>query len=133
VRIIYIYILSFCLLLFGGYCGAYAGNHHTPHGYAQAQRMQKTQQAKVTITGPGVNTLTNTISSDEKRSILTVEDEDDDIAFSRKYVLLTNYFISVVYAAFLIYCCNYFTKRSHVRRQLSTVGSKYIFQGSLRI
>lgn len=133
VRIIFIYILSFCLILFGGYRYAHGGTTHNPAGYTSAKHIEKAQQVKFVNTGQDLTLVNTTLSADDKFSIFSIE-EDDDIVFSRKYVLLENFFITLAYASFLICFYSFFKNSLRFRtRLLATRLCTYLLQGALRI
>ena len=132
-KIAYLYILSLCFLLLGGYCAAY-GILHSDGGHPATKRMGKTQLIKLPVVNQDPVISHNGLPLDTKQTILTVETEDDDSGFRRKFTLLATCLVILSAASFLNYLFKYFKNRLYSFKQLSTVGSyKYILQGVLRI
>jgi hypothetical protein len=128
-RTVLIYMLSLALLVLGGYHYVTGATNHRRHPVrfiisAEKFRFANTDQAH----------LDNTISSEDKQSIFNVEDEDEDFVFSRKYLQLTGYFVTLFYAAFLLYSLKNLKKRLLIVTRLIFAGpQRYILQGALLI
>ena len=132
-KIAYLYILSLCFLLLGGYCAAY-GILPSDGGHPATKRMGKTQLIKLPVVNQDPVISHNGLPLDTKQTILTVETEDDDSGFRRKFTLLATWLVILSFASFLNYLFKYFKNRLYSFKQLSTVGSyKYLLQGALRI
>ena len=132
-KIAYLYILSLCFLLLGGYCAAY-GILPNEGGRPANKRIGKTQLVKLPVISRDPVISHNGLPLDSKETILTVETEDDDSGFRRKFTLLATYLVILSFASFLNYLFAYFKTRLYSFKQLLTVGSyKYLLQGALRI
>jgi hypothetical protein len=133
VKIVFVYLLSCCLILFGGYRYAHGGTHRTHSGYSAAKHIEKAQQVKFTHTGEDLTVVNSTLSTDDKLSIFSLED-DDDVVFSRKYVLLENYFVTLAYASLLVYFYNDFKNRLYNSKLIYAARPcTFLLQGALRI
>ena len=132
-KIACLYILSLCFLLLGGYCAAY-GIVPDQGSHPATKRIGKTQLVKFTNTNQDPIITHNTLPLEDKQTIVSVANEDDDSGFRRKYVLIATCVIALAYISFFNYLFNHFKNRLYSYRQLFTVSSyKYLLQGALRI
>ena len=132
-KIAHLYILSLCFLLLGGYCAAY-GIVPDQGSHPATKRIGKTQLVKFTNTNQDPIITHNTLPLEDKQTIVSVANEDDDSGFRRKYVLIATCVIALAYISFFNYLFNHFKNRLYSYRQLFTVSSyKYLLQGALRI
>jgi hypothetical protein len=132
-KIAYLYILSLCFLLLGGYCAAY-GILPNEGGHPANKRIGKTQLVKLPIANQDPVISHTGLPVDSKETILTVETEDDDTGFRRKFTLLATYLIVFSFASFSNYLFKYFSNRLYCYKQLLSLDSyKYLLQGALRI
>jgi hypothetical protein len=132
-KIAYLYILSLCFLLLGGYCAAY-GILPNDSSHPATKRMGKTQLVKLPVVNQDPVISHNGLPLDTKETILTVEAEDDDTGFRRKFTLLATFLVVLSYASFLNYLYKFFKTRLYSFKQLIPAGSyKYLLQGALRI
>jgi len=130
-KIAYLYILSLCFLLLGGYCAAYG---ILPNARPANKRIGKTQLVKLPVVNQDPVISHNGLPLDSKQTILTVETEDEDTGFRRKFTLLATCLVILSFSSFLNYLFKYFKNRLYSFKQLLTVGSyKYLLQGALRI
>lgn len=133
-KIACLYILSLCLLMFGRYCYANDLIQHDSNGHLVAKHIGKMQAFKFANIHQDPTVFTNSTPTVNKETIVSVETEDDDMGFRRKFVLIANYCVLLANASFLIYFFNYFKRRLYYFTPLFTVSSsKYILQGALRI
>jgi hypothetical protein len=132
-KIAYLYILSLCFLLLGGYCAAY-GILPNDHNRPANKRIGKTQLVKLPVINRDPVISHNGLPLDGKQTVLTLENEDDDTGFRRKFTLLATCLVVLSFASFLNYLFAYFKARLYSFKQLLTTGSsKYLLQGALRI
>ena len=132
-KIAHLYILSLCFLLLGGYCAAY-GIIPNDASRPANKRIGKTQLVKIPVINQDPVISNNVLPLDSKQTLLTVETEDDDTGFRRKFTLLATCLVILSFASFLNYLFKYFKNRLYSYSQLLTVGSyKYLLQGALRI
>ncbi|GAB2976557.1 hypothetical protein GCM10027049_09290 [Mucilaginibacter puniceus] len=132
-KIAYLYILSLCFLLLGGYCAAY-GILPNDNSRPATKRIGKTQLVKLPVVNQDPVITHNTLPLDDKQTIVSVVNDDDDFGFRRRYVLLVTSLVILAYASFLNYLYKYFKNRLYSYKQLLTVGAyKYLLQGALRI
>ncbi|MGY4385299.1 hypothetical protein ACVWYN_002337 [Pedobacter sp. UYP24] len=126
--------LSLCFFLFKGYDSIYKRLHYGTHHSIIAQQIDKKKLLNTEVSNHK-SILTNHNSvSEKKEDFLSVEDDDEDIAIARKYVLLTNYYITLAYVSVFILFCRQLKSRLPFGSQLlHTSSNKYILQRSLRI
>jgi|GEM_PF-672828 len=144
-KVVIVFFLSLCFLLLKGHTDVYADvQHHSPgysivyhdsFSYAPAQYIEKKQQAQLENIDRNFPVIKDNSLNDKKEEFVSLEeDDDDDSVFSRKYVLLAKYFITLTYASILICFYNYFKNRLPFCRHLSYSSSyKYILQRVLRL
>jgi hypothetical protein len=120
VAAVFFLFLSF-LLLRTGFC------------HSAAQHTKKTLQTELKNTDQGFHVIKNTSLSEKKEDFISIED-DDDLASTRKYVLVVKSFITVAYTSILIDFYNTFKNRLPFCKHLSYTSSyKYILQRVLRL
>ncbi|WP_316791870.1 hypothetical protein [Pedobacter frigoris] len=130
--IVFVLFLSFQLLK--GNDTACAGVHQNSNKYSPAQQIKKQQPARLGSENPGFPVVKNTNLSEQKEEFVTLEDENDDLVFSRKYVLAAKFFITLAYASVLVYFYQQFKNRLPFCKHLSYTSSyKYILQRVLRL
>ncbi len=105
-----LYILCFCFLLIGGYCAAY-GNLPNDSGRPANKRIGKTQLIKLPVTNQDPIISHNGLPLGSKQTIVTVESEDDDTGFRRKFSLIATCLVIFSFASFLNYLYSYFKNR----------------------
>jgi len=128
-RAAYLFIIAMCFLFLGGNNYACSGLHHSNLN-APVQHGQK-HQIRFTDNNRGRTYVKSTNLNDKKDILLDVEDEDDHIVFSGKYVLLANF----TFALFLSYLfCSYIKSSLPSGIHFHYVSSyKYLLQRALRI
>lgn len=127
------FFLSLCFLLLGRYDAVHAGDYHLGN-QLPAQQIEKTQLTKLRNTNQAFSLVKSNHLIEKREDLMSAEDEVEDLVFSRKYVLLSKYFITLACASLLIYCCSYFKNRLPFCKHLSYASSyKYILQRVLRI
>jgi hypothetical protein len=128
---VFIYILTTCLLLFWGHGETFAyphdsGTAHFSVPYTKSQGTQRTSHH---------HHLSKKILTPEvEKDLTSVESEDTDIAFNRKYTLLPSYYLALSYT--LLYNQAY-----HISERLPSFSFRpvypapdiYILQRTLRI
>lgn len=133
-KIACLYILSISLILFGKYCYSYGNVHRGNNGYTVAKNIGKSQLVKFPIVNQDPVITNNTLPLDSKQSIFSVENEDDDFGFRRRYVLLAACVLIMAYATLFKYLFKHFKNRPYSNKQIITAGNyKYLLQGALRI
>jgi hypothetical protein len=129
-KIVLIYVLSLALLLVGGYRYVSAATHHNHHFskfIVSAEKFKYTKAEQQSY-------IVKTIASDDKQSIFSVEDEDEDTTFNRKSLQLIGYCVTLFFAAFLFYSLKKSKKRLlYVTRLNFATPQRYILQGALLI
>jgi hypothetical protein len=127
-KTVLIYMLTLALFLVGGYHHVDAATRHFNHVSKFVADSKNNRLAP-----PQQHFIQTTVSADDKQSIFSVEDEDEDSSVSRKYVQL-NHFVTLFCAIFLFYFC-YVSKRQllHVSRLIIVRLQPYLLQGALRI
>jgi len=128
-RTVLIYTLSLALLLLGGYhhVNGASTRHHLSKFIISAEKFKfaKAEQQHASVG--------KTMVSDDKQSIFSIE-EDEDFVFSRKFLQLTGYFITLFFAAFLLNSLKTLKKRLlYVTRLNFARPQMYILQGALLI
>jgi len=129
-----LFLYSFFLLL-SGHQHAYAGGHHARIcSYSPAQHVAKVEAAKFGHVNQIFPIIKDNSLNEKREDFVSVEDDDDDLIFSRKNVLLVRYFFTLAYASILIAFYSYFKNRLPFCKHLSYSSSyKYILQRVLRI
>src|SRR5690349_20503051 len=94
------------LLLRSGFC------------YSAAQHIEKVQQTKYGNTDQSFHVIKKTSSSDKKEDFISVED-DDDLASTRKHVLVVKNIITIAYTSILIDFYDNFKNRLPFCKHLS--------------
>ncbi|WP_316819135.1 hypothetical protein [Pedobacter nyackensis] len=130
-----VFFFSLCFLLLKGHTDVYAAIHDDSFSYSSAQHVEKKQQTHLETTNQDLPVIKDASLNSKKDEFVSLENEDDDDSmFSRKYVLLTKYFITLAYASVLVCFYNYFKNRLPFCRHLSYSSSyKYILQRVLRL
>ncbi|MDB5120740.1 MAG: hypothetical protein JWN56_1958 [Sphingobacteriales bacterium] len=131
-RVAYLFFLSLCFLLLGGCNYGYNGAHHN-RSYSQVQTPETIQKVKVVNLSQDFPVITNASLSEEKAYIVSFEDEDEDLDFARKYVLLAKCFFILSYSFIFSSFYNYFKDTLPFCKHLSYCSYKYILQRVLRI
>lgn len=133
-RVAIVFLLFLCFLLLKGYGDVYAGAHHNRVGYILAGQIYKTQQKKSLIANQGAQLMKNSNLNEKKEDLISVEDDDEEPVFNRKYVVLVKYFITLAWASVLIHFYSCFKNRLPFCKHLSYASSyKYILQRVLRL
>ena len=131
-KLAYLLFFSVCFILFGGYyCGYANTSHESRNSLSQTFAGSKNVQS-VNVNLP-IAVFGNTGLSEDKAYILSFEDEDEDLDFSRRYVLLVKCFVilSCSFTFSIFYKCNRDTLPFFTH--LSYCFYKYILQRVLRI
>lgn len=133
-KVAIVFFLSLCFLLLKGHTDVYADIHHNSASYS-TQYIEKKQQTQLENTNRNFPVIKDNGLTDKREDFISLEDEDDDdFAFSRKYVLLAKYFITLAYASILICFYKHLKNRLPFCRHLSYSSSyKYLLQRSLRL
>lgn len=127
------FVLFLSFLLLKGNDMAYAGIRQNSK-YSPAQQINKTQPTRLGSADPGFPIIKHTSQNEQKEEFVTLEDENEDLVFNRKYVLLAKYFVTLTYASALICYCQHFKNRLPFCKHLSYTSSyKYILQRVLRL
>lgn len=133
-RVLYLFFIFLCFLLLGSCNYAYAGANHHNTGYSVVQNIEKRQQIKFANTNQDYLIIKNGSLSDDDDYLIDVEDEDENVVFASKYVILTKCFLALSHTLILNYLYSPFKDRLLVcRRLIYTSSYKYILQRTLRI
>lgn len=132
-RVVVIFSLLLFSFLVGSHDTVYAGVGHGNTYYSQAQLSEKAQRQKPGKLEQKRIIKKNTILNEDEE-FFGIENENDGPVFSRKYVLLAESSVIVVYASILFCFYHYQKKRLPFCKHLSyTASYKYILQRTLRI
>ncbi len=133
-KVIAVLFLSLCFFLLKGYDSIYTKLHYDTHHFTVAQEINKKQLLHPEVANLKPLFINNSTFSEKKEDFLSVEDDDEDLVFARKYVLISNFFITLAYVSFFIIFCRHLKSLFPFDRQLlHTSSNKYILQRSLRI
>jgi hypothetical protein len=133
-KIAFLYILSLCLLMVGMYSYANDIVHHGSNAPLTAKHIGKMETFKFASIQQDPTVFSNSNPTLTDQILVSVENEDDDTSFRRKFTLLANFLIVLAGTLFLTYFFNYFKRLLYDARQLFTARTyKYILQGALRI
>ena len=133
-KIAFLYILSLCLLLVGKYSYANDVVQHGSDANLKAKHIGKMQTFKFASIHRDPTVFTNSTPALTDQVLVSVESEDDDTSFRRKYTLLANFLIVLIGTSFLSYFFSNHKRLFYNSRQLYAVSLyKYILQGALRI
>jgi len=130
----FIFFLSLIFLLLRGNDCAHARAQFDREGYAQTFRNQQHDNSSSLIHNLTVSK--KNAESEKQESIVSIEseNEDEDLTFTRKYVVLAQFFITLSYTTFLLLLGNYLKNElPHCRHLSYTSSNKYILQRVLRI
>jgi len=129
-----IFFLSLCFLLIKGNDDAYATFLQKKPASSPVQKIEKRLERKFGSANQGFPVFRNNTFKEQKEDFISLEDDDEELTFSRKYVLLAKYFVVLAYTALLACCYNYFKSRLPFCWHLSYISThKYILQRVLRI
>ena len=133
-KIAFLYILSLCLLLVGKYSYANDVAQHGSDAHLTAKHIGKMQSFKFASIQKDPAVFSNSNPTITDQVLVSVESEDDDTSFRRKYTLLANFLIVLIGTSFLSYFFSNHKRLFYNSRQLYAVSLyKYILQGALRI
>lgn len=131
-KVLYLFIISLCFLLLGGYSNAHAGTHHQTN-FSSVKHTQRAQQIKLADSVRAHTVLKGAGKSEEPKFLISNEDEDESLS-ARKHVLLVKYSLVVAYTFILSYLLSFFKERLPFCSHLPYISScKYIAQRALRI
>ncbi|MHA4894325.1 hypothetical protein ACXZ1K_06200 [Pedobacter sp. PWIIR3] len=133
-KVIAVFFLSLCFFLTNGYNSVYADLQNGLDNNVSLNTIIPNQHLSPEIANHKSILIKHNRFGEKKEDFLTVEDDDEDLVLARKYVLLTNYFITIAYVSlFLLFCRHLKNHLSIGRHLIHTSSSKYILQRSLRI
>lgn len=128
-----VFFLSLCFLLLKGYNYAHAEIPHTTPGYTAGHSFEKLNQIKLARPDQDHFSITSNSTNQKKEELISLEIEDEDLSFSRKYIL-TRCLLALIYASALFFLASYLKKRLPYCWHLSYTSSfKYILERALRI
>jgi hypothetical protein len=128
-----VFFLFLCFLLLKGYDYASAGVHHAGPHYSSAHYIEKSNQVKFESTNQKFPVIISHSLSEKKEELISLENEDEDLSFTRKYVL-ADCILALIFAWFLLFPGTYLKKRLPFCWHLSYTSSyKYILERALRI
>ncbi|WP_158829225.1 hypothetical protein [Mucilaginibacter lacusdianchii] len=130
----YLFFIALCFLLLRGDSYAYARAHHNALCYSPAQHTDKQNQIKAAVKNQDGTVVTSASSKEVNDYLISVEDDDENTVFARKFMLPAKYFIILSYILVLSTFYTYVKKRLPFCIHLSYIDScKYLVQRSLRI
>jgi hypothetical protein len=128
-KTVLIFTLTLALFLLGGYHPVGAT---TKHCHRASKFVADANKTRLTLTQQH-SSIHTAVSTDDKQNIFSIEDEDEDSSFSRKYVQL-NQFVTLFCVAYLFYICYISKKQLLCLSRLFIVRLQpYLLQGALRI
>jgi hypothetical protein len=128
-----IFFLFLCVFLFKGNNHTYVWVPHNKICQSAAQNSQNVQQTNSENIKQSFSAINNNSLSEKKEYLISVEDEDDDVVFTRKYVLLAKSFIALTYSTLIYFHTCFKICLTFCRHFCYTSSYKYILQGVLRI
>lgn len=131
-RVIVIFLFALCSLLVRSCDTAYAGAQYDRINYSQFLYSGKKVKVNFTHVAHGLTLKKDTSLSEEKEYFISIEGEDGDFVFARKYVSLANHLTTPSYSLSLIYSCS-FKDLPFCKHLSHTFSCKYITQRVLRI
>jgi hypothetical protein len=133
-RAVYIFLVCFSFLLLRGYHHAYSATHHHKICYSPAQHIDDKRELQSARASKKTASLTNSQGGNAGESFLSVENEDDDQVFTRKFVVLARYLFILAYILVLGRYCSRLKPGLPFWKLFSNAYSdKLILQGILRI
>jgi len=133
-RVVILVLLFVSSLVLRAHNNVYAGVQHNSICYARIQNTGKTEKPASVNAVHGLTIAKNADLNEKNDEFFSIENEDDIPVFARKYVLLGDSAITVVYTSILN--CFYYYLKAHLLfcKHLSfTSANKYILQRVLRI
>lgn len=123
-----VYIVTTCLLLFWGHGETFAFPHDSGTAHFSVP-YTKTQHPSYTH-----HLSKKNVSSELEKDLTSIESEDTDIAFNRKYTLLPSYYLVLSYTLLYKQAYNETTQLPSCSLNLTYhAPDKYILQRALRI
>ena len=108
--------------------------HHNTSFYSAARTFEKKEQIKFGRINQNFPLVKFNTFSDRDEDFISIENEDDDFAFSRKQILPARALTTLICSAVLVHFYNYSKNRLPFCRHLSYTSSfKYILQRVLRL
>lgn len=133
-RIVFLFLISFCFLSFGDCNCVYAGTPHNKTHYLPAQNIEKTQQVNFAPSNLDYTIIKNVDLTDEQDYLNDLEDEDENLVSASRYILLARVFLTFSCTFILSFLYSSAKGRLPFCGHLSYISSyKYIIQRSLRI
>ena len=128
------FMLSVLLFLLGGINSAFAVSHHTKTPVSSSQHVEKIRSPRVgdgNLCNPAVEINR---FSEKKNDFISIEDDDEEVNFTRKYVLLERDVIVVPQDILPLYPNTYFITPLPFCWHLSyTASNTYLLQRVLRL
>lgn len=132
-RAVFVFFLFVSLLLLSSYDDVHAGDNPGRTCYITTH-VEKAQSSKFGYGNPALSEIKNTSLSEKKEDLISIEDEDEDMAVARKNVWLTRYFITPAYTSVSAHFNDSVKNRLPFCRHFSYTSSYiYILQRVLRI
>lgn len=132
-RAIFVFVLFFCFLMLTGKSQGYASNPNQ-NALRSSTHLNQTSQIFLSHTNHSTQVVQNNGLKEKKEEFISVENEDEDLVFTKKYVLLVNYFIAIACASLLSYFFNFLKNRLPFCWHLSyTSSNTYLLQRVLRL
>ncbi|WP_442589059.1 hypothetical protein ACSBL2_23860 [Pedobacter sp. AW31-3R] len=129
-----LFLIMFLLVLKGSNSFNAGSHHHKKVSYQPAQTIQKKQQNKSWYANQIFPVIKHDNLTEKKDEFISIADEDEDIVFSRKYVLLTKSHVVLATASVLHHFYSYTRNRLPFCSHFSYTSSyKYITQRVLRL
>jgi len=131
-RVAFIFVFSFCLLLLTGSCYGITPCKKTDTNRS-TQSIVKTHHDFAEYASYGLSLRKNTNVNENREDFISVED-DDDLVITRKLVAPTKYTLIPDYSSLVVIFYSYSKSRLPFCKHLSYTSSyKYILQRVLRI
>lgn len=135
-RIVVVFALFLFFLLFGSYHDVRAEAITRASNYSSASIITGVSHERSVNTYQDLPLIKSNGFIEKKDDFTRVEneDEEEDVVFARKYILLTKYFVTLACVSVFSYFYNYIKNRLPFCRHFSYTSSyKYILQRVLRI
>lgn len=132
-KVLYLFVVSLCFLLFGGWSNAHAGTHYKHTRYSSVHCNENSPQVKLANSNQDITVLKGSAESKEPEFLISSEDEDESLS-ARRYLLQDKYSLIVSYTLVLSLLYSSFKDRLPLCKHLSYTSSyKYIILRALRI
>jgi hypothetical protein len=133
IRVTYIFFIALSFLLLGKCNYVHASAINNVICNLPSQDIKETQKVKITSLNQNA-VVTNISLTEDDNYLIDDEDEDENVAFNSKYVLIAKFFIILSYTFIFSYLYSRFKTGLPVCKHLSYIGSyKYLIQRALKI